>query len=336
MTPPDRGGARRWLQLAVGIAISALLIWFGFREQSFTEIWQHVTAMQALPMVIAVGLATLSFPLRVPRWKLLLRQDDGEPVENAALWHAITIGFAGNNVLPFRLGEVVRIGTVARLGRVPFSAALSSVAIERVLDGLMVLGLLGAGFVLADLPVDSAIASKATLIGVVFLVALVAAFAMAWRPSLPLGIAARLLPAGRVRDGVTGILGRVLHGLGALRDPRRAAPVFGWTLLLWIVNAAGFWFAFKAFGIEVPFAGALIVQGMLVIGIALPSSPGYVGVFEAGIWFPLESFFGIPKEVGFACALTFHVLSFIPITLLGAWSLVRTGLSVRSAREAAG
>jgi hypothetical protein len=77
------------------------------------------------------------------------------------------------------------------------------------------------------------------------------------------------------------------------------------------------------------------MQGLLVIGIAVPSSPGYVGVFEAGIVIPLGSFFGVPADVALAYAIAYHVMSFVPITLMGAWSLVTTGLSIRAAREAA-
>lgn len=335
MTPPDTGSGRRWLQLVAGLLISAGMIWFAFRDQSFAEIWQHIVAMRPLSMVVAVALATASFPLRLPRWRLLLRREDGGAVADGPLWHAIAIGFAGNNVLPFRLGEVVRMGTVSRLGGVPFPAALSSVAVERVLDGIVSLALLALGFFVADLPVDGALARQATLIGAVFLLALVVAVVLAWRPAIADALVTRLLPRGKFRDGVAAIVARVLQGLGALRDPRRAGPVLGWTAALWLVNAAAFWFGFRAFGIDVPYAGALIVQGLVMIGIALPAAPGFVGTFEAGIFVPLEAFFGIDHGVALACAITYHVLTFIPITLLGAWSLVSSGLSLRSAREAA-
>ncbi len=334
MTQPERGG-RRWLQLLLGLAISAILIWFGFRKTPFRDVWDQITAMHIVPMLVAVVLATLTFPLRVPRWRLLLRREDGGAVPDRALYHAITIGFAGNNVLPFRLGEVLRMGVVSRLGPVPFSSALSSLAIERVLDGLVTLGLMGLGFLLTDLPAGSALASKATLIGIALVVALVVAAILAWRPRLALGATELLLPAGRLRDRVVDLVTRLLAGLGALRDPRRALPVAAWSLALWLLNAAAFWIAFRAFGISVPFTGALIMQGLLVIGIALPSSPGYVGVFEAGIVIPLGSFFGVPADVALAYAIAYHVMSFVPITLMGAWSLVTTGLSIRAAREAA-
>lgn len=334
MTQPE-SGARRWLQLALGLAVSATLIWFAFRNTPFGEVWQHIVAMRPGPMVAAVALATLTFVVRVPRWRLLLRRENGDPVPDRALWHAIAIGFAGNNVLPFRLGEVLRLGAVSRLGTVPLSTAFTSLAIERVLDGLATLALLSVGFLIADLPADNVLASKATLVGLVLVAALLVAVVLAWRPRLAIGAVERLLPAGVLRDRIAGVLSRLLAGLGALRDPRRAMPIVAWSLALWLLNAAAFWVGFMAFGIDVPFAGALIVQGLLVIGIALPQAPGYAGGFEAGIFLPLEALFGIPHGVALAYAIAYHVTTFVPITLLGVWSLLTTGLTLRSAREAA-
>jgi hypothetical protein len=125
-----------------------------------------------------------------------------------------------------------------------------------------------------------------------------------------------------------------VDGLNALRDPRRAIPIVAWTLVIWLVNASAFWIGFAAFGIEVPFAAALILQGLLVFAIALPQAPGFVGVFEAAIVGTL-SLFGVENDVALAYAISYHVLTFVPITLLGVHSLLTTGLSLRSAREAA-
>ena len=105
-------------------------------------------------------------------------------------------------------------------------------------------------------------------------------------------------------------------------------------MIIWTVNAASFWIGFRAFGIEAPFAAALILQFLLVLGIAPPQAPGFVGGFELAIVTALL-LFGVPQEVALAYAVTYHVTTFVPITLLGAWSLVTSGFSLRSAREAA-
>ncbi len=338
MTPPE-SGARRWLQLAVGIAVSAGLIWYAFRGQPFSEVWRHVQSVRIVPLLVAIVLATLSFPIRVPRWRLLLRRDDGGEIGWPALWHPTAIGFACNNVLPFRLGEVVRVGAVARLAPVSIASALSSIAVERIVDGLTVVALLMVALVLADLPPDIAVGGvvvrdAALRFGVLGLVALAAGLVVATRRTLAVGLARRLTPPGRLRSFAVTFAERIVDGLAALGDPRRAMLVVAWSLGLWLVNASAFWVAFSAFGIDVPFVGALLLQGVLIFAIAVPQAPGYVGGFELAIIGAL-ALFGVDEGLALAYAVTFHVTTFVPITLLGAWSLLRTGISIRGAREAA-
>jgi uncharacterized protein (TIRG00374 family) len=333
VTRPDaepRG--KRALQLALGIAISAAVVWFTFRNTDWSASWQFMVAADRLWMLLVVVLATLTFPLRVLRWRWLLHHEDGRPVGWLPAWHAIAMGFAANNVLPFRAGEVVRIGAVSRLGHVPFATALSSVAVERVMDALVAVGLLS--FALTRGGIDPAltlpggtrpISQVATLIGTLGLAALALAALAAWRSDFTLQLVRRVLPAGRVGDALYHFAERILLGISALSDPRTALPVVGWSLVVWLCNGASFYAAFAAFGFDISFSGALILQGALMIGIAVPSSPGYFGVFEAAIAGTLTALYGVPFEAGFAYGLLYHVSTFIPITVMGAWSAVTTG-----------
>lgn len=338
MTQPE-SGARRWLQLLIGIAVSAVLVYFAFRGQPFGEVWRHVQSVRLLPLLAAIVLATLSFPARVPRWRILLRHDDGREIRWSALWHPIAIGFACNNVLPLRLGEAVRVGAVARLAPVSVASSLSSLAVERIVDGLTVVGLFLLALIAADLPPDVtvrgvAVRDAAVRLGILGLIALAVGLVIATRRPLALGLAQRLTPAGPIREFVIAFAGRIVDGLAALGDPRRALLVVTWSLVLWLINAVAFYIGFAAFGIEVPFVGALVLQGVLIFAIALPQAPGYVGGFELAIIGAL-ALFGVDEQLALAYAVTYHVTTFVPITLLGAWSLIRTGLSIRGAREAA-
>ncbi|MEO5799111.1 MAG: lysylphosphatidylglycerol synthase transmembrane domain-containing protein [Gemmatimonadales bacterium] len=334
MTPPDRRGARA-LQIIIGLLISAVLIYFTFRHTDWDKLWAAVRSMHILPMLIAVAVSTLPFPLRIPRWKLLLRHDDDSALPNAPLWHAIAIGFAANNTLPFRAGEVLRVAVASRLGKVSFATALSSLAVERVLDALAVVAMLGIGLVLANFPATAGApdATTASKIGIVCIVVLMVAIIAAWKRDLALGLVRRVVGHGPLGEKVHHFADRLLAGLNALRDPRRAIPVIGWTIVIWLVNAAAFYLAFSAFDIAVPFSGALVLQGLLMIGIASPQMPGYIGGFEVPIILVL-GFYSVDKDLALAYALTYHLLTFVPITLLGAWSAVRSGVTLRSAKAA--
>jgi hypothetical protein len=338
VAPPDRRGAHA-LQITIGLAVTAVLMWWAFHKVDFADVGATIRSVRVLPMLFAVVVATVPFYLRVPRWRLLLRNEDGSAIPTGALWHAIAIGFAANNVLPLRAGEVLRVGVVSRLAGVPFAAALSSVAVERVLDALTVTALMGIGLVGGQLPATvtlggtTPVAVVAQRTGILCLAALLVAIAAAWRRDLALRLFKWLMPSGRVGGALVQFVDRLLGGLEALRDPRRALPVLGWSLITWLVNATAFYIGFRAFNFAVPFTGALILQGALMIGIAVPSTPGYALVFEGAIVAAL-ALFGVPTGPAFAFAVTYHITTFIPITTLGAISAVRTGTNLRAPRAA--
>jgi uncharacterized protein (TIRG00374 family) len=287
-----------------------------------------------------VVIATLTFPLRLIRWRLLLRRGDGRALPAGPLWHAVAIGFMANNVLPFRAGELVRCFAAARLAGVRFSASLASVAVERVFDGLTVIALLAAALLAAHLPshiaagsVSVSLTSAATGAGLACVAALLVALAVVLFPRAAETVARRAVPSHRLADRVVAAIEGVRHGMSVLRSPRTTLGVIAWSLVLWLTNASAFYVAFFAFRLPVDYWGALLLQGLLVIGISVPSTPGYVGVFEAVISAVLL-LYGIPSERSAAYALVYHVTTFIPITLLGLWSLARTPVALRDARKA--
>ena len=132
----------------------------------------------------------------------------------------------------------------------------------------------------------------------------------------------RLVPFPRLAGGLVSLIEGVRQGLLVLRTPARLVGVVAWSLILWLTNGLAFYVGFAAFDIPVSYLGALLMQGLLVLGISLPSTPGFFGPFEAVIVAVL-ALYGVSKEVAFSYAIAFHLTSLIPITLLGLWSLAR-------------
>ncbi|MEW5918076.1 MAG: flippase-like domain-containing protein, partial [Gemmatimonadota bacterium] len=127
-------------------------------------------------------------------------------------------------------------------------------------------------------------------------------------------------------------LSRLLHsfadGLAVLRSPGLMLQVFFWTAIHWLLCGLSFWFGMKAVGIDAPYTAALFVQSLIAIGVAAPAAPGFFGIFE---FFGTEglAIYGVPRDLAVSWAIGFHLLSFIPITLLGAFYFARMGLSLR-------
>jgi uncharacterized protein (TIRG00374 family) len=328
--------ARAW-QGALAVALSALLLWWAFKDVDLAEAIDALRSVRPGWLAAAVVVATAAFPLRLVRWRLLLRAEDDRPYGWTPLWHAVAMGFAANNLLPFRAGEVVRTAAAARFTGARFSASLASIAVERVFDSLSVVGLLAAALLLPGMPAGLTVAGVpvqrvATSAGLLAAAALAAAALVAAFPRAAERAVRLAVPSDRLALRLVETIEGVRQGLSVLRSPARLAEVVAWSIGLWLVNGLSFYLAFRAFDFPVGFSGALVVQGVLAFGIAVPSAPGYVGPFEAVITAVL-AIYGVGASQAVACAVAYHVTTFFPITLLGIGSAARTGLGLRRARD---
>jgi len=335
---PSRERARRRLTVLLGLAIAVGLLYWVLRGTSFHDILTHLRNARLLPLLAAVAIATSTFVIRAVRWRILLRAEDGGPIPWNALWHAIAMGFMANNTLPFRLGELVRSYAASRLARVSLATALSSVAVERALDLLTLVALLGVALLHAGLPADTVIAGArldvvAARAAVLCIVLFAGALFVLLFPRAAERIIRLMVPWPRLADRLVGFVEQLRLGFGVLRTPGRLIAAVAWSVVHWLVGATSFFVAFSAFGIQVDYTGAMLVQSLLAFGVAAPSTPGYFGVFEVVVAAAL-GLFGVPTAVGLAYGITYHITTFAPIVLLGLWSLTRTGLHVRDATEA--
>jgi glycosyltransferase 2 family protein len=241
-----------------------------------------------------------------------------------------------NNVSPARAGELARAYVVARdTRRVAFAAALASLVVDRVFDTVVVLLLLLTVALLPSFP-PGAVAFGWPIDKLLLVTAAVALFALlvlvviAMNPERLVRLAepviGRLAP--RLLERGRGFLLSFGSGLTVLRDPRRSAIVFFWALVMWLVNGSSFWIAFKAVGINASFSAALFLQSLLAGAVAAPSAPGFFGVFEAATKVALRVY-GIDDTLAVSYALGYHLLSFIPITVIGFWYLGRMGLHLK-------
>jgi uncharacterized protein (TIRG00374 family) len=336
--PPGRLGRKRILAGIVGAVLAVGFLLWALRGVHLGQVVDQIRDADPGPLALGVVLATLTFVIRLPRWRLLLRDESGAPLKAWPLWHAIAIGFMANNVLPFRAGELVRVFAATRLSGARFTAAMSSVAVERVFDGLALIGLMAAGLLVSHPPSGVVVGGvslthAAQTAGLLSLGALLAAAAIVAFPLTAERVVRRVLPSGRLVDRLVEMIEGVRHGLASLRSPGLLVGVVFWSVALWVLNAAALWVTFAAFDIPVGFEGALVLQGILAIGISVQLTPGFVGQFEAAVVAGL-ALYGISNEVASSYALAYHGATFIPISLAGAWSLARTPVHLSDLRGA--
>ncbi len=318
------------------MVVSAGLLYLALRGIQISDVLRHVATARPAPMLAAVVLATGTFVLRLFRWRLLLRGEDGRPLPAGPLWHAIAMGFMANNILPLRIGEVVRTFAASHLTGSRFTAVLASVGVERLFDALTVISLLAIGLFTVTLP-PAAVAGFGierivTLAGMAAIAGLIVGALVVIFPVAAERVVRALVPGRKLGDRLARIIEGIRQGMTVLASPGRIAGTILWSLALWTLSALSFRVMFSAFGIPVDYPGALLMQGLIMFGIAIPSTPGYVGAFELPI-IAVLTLYGVDRNLAAAYALTYHVTTFIPITMLGAWSVVRTNLGLSTFRQ---
>jgi uncharacterized protein (TIRG00374 family) len=143
---------------ALGLVVSALLIWWTLHDVHMAEVWDRVRGVRWIPFFAAIAVATLTFPLRTVRWQYLLRLE-GERLSFVPLWHATAIGFMSTNLLPARTGELARAYAAKRLTGTRFTTAVGSIAVERVFDGIALVAMLAIAMWAGGFGGDTAVGS---------------------------------------------------------------------------------------------------------------------------------------------------------------------------------
>lgn len=325
---------------ALGIALSALLLWYVLHGQVGEVVTVLSTSNLWLWLACAV-VATAIFPMRARRWQAILAPLAGR-IPVTPLWHATAIGMMVNNVFPMRAGEFARAFAISRERKeVPFTAAFASLAVDRLFDGVIVIALMLLATLDPRFPADAKVvgdlgAGDIALAAAAFLGAVLAGlYALVLFPAAMLGLAERMggIISAKFGTRLRGLAEGFTRGLGVLRDPKLALEVTWWALLLWLTNAAAFYLGFLALGIDAPFSTALFVQGIVALGVAIPSSPGFFGIFEAAAALGLK-LYGVDAAFAVSWGIGFHVLSFIPITVIGAWYFSRLDLRLSDLKKA--
>jgi uncharacterized protein (TIRG00374 family) len=320
------------VRTALGVFLSALLLWYTMKGTSVSAVWA-VLSKSSIPLWIACMIfATAIFPLRARRWQALLAPVYGR-LPFGSLWEATAIGMMATNILPLRAGEFARAFALSRAEpQVKFTAAFASVAVDRLFDGtvvllLMLLATLDPAFPSQQPIGDHTLAFylKPTAIFLALVLAGLMLFVIMPDRVFAISDAIMRRVAPRFEPKVRGLLEGFVSGLHVLRSPKLLAEVFFWTVLHWLCNAFAFWLGFQALHLSAPLSAGLLIQGLVAIGVSVPSTPGFFGPFEffgkAGL-----AVYGVGSASAVGWVLGFHVLSFIPITIMGVWYLTRMKL----------
>ena len=306
---------RRWFIIVIGLVVSLGFLWYALRDLHLGEVWTAMQGANYWWLIPGVAVYFISVWFRAWRWGFLLRGSKIVPANR--LFPVVVIGYMGNDILPFRLGEVLRAYVLWRKEGINVGTTLTTAVLERLFDGLtMVLFVL---FGLLFVPLSAFLSRLVTIASAAFFGALVVFLFLASQPDLLRRVAraliGRVVPA-RFRAPVLDLVEGIVAGLESLRRGRDVLVLFGVTLWVWILETAKYWLVSFAFAdLHLPYVAILLMGGAVNLLTALPSLPGYIGTFELGIKI-LEGI-GAPSSSAGSYILVLHAILLLPVTLLG-------------------
>jgi len=309
----------------LGIAFSLLCLWLAFRRVPFSALGEALSRADYLWLVPAFGLHLLAVWVRAARWQTLL----GARGILADTFWAQAIGFLFTNAFPLRMGEPARIVTLAGRSRLPLMGVAASVVVERMLDVGTILVLLVVTLPWMDVPPlvlrageIFALILAAGALGLLFLVRM-----RGWTESLLRRILERLhLPA----DGLVHRWREIVEGLQSLSRPATALRSLGLSLIVWALYVGFYWCVLRAFRPDPALVEAAFMVVALALAISVPSSPGFIGVYQLAGQQALVLPFGARYDAISALAVTLvsHVIYFVLTSILGAIGLWLVGGSL--------
>ncbi|NPU83407.1 MAG: flippase-like domain-containing protein [Syntrophaceae bacterium] len=301
-------------KLILGILLSAFLVWLSVRGIRFGDVAEGFRSIRYGFVVPALAGMLIMQILRSWRWGLILK-----PLESVRPWTVFevsNVGFMAITALPARLGELVRPYLIARKSGIRMTAALGTILVERVMDGATVLFLAMIALQWTPFPpwlVRSGILFGTAMLGLIFLMIF-----LSFRRENSIQAAEfviRRFP-DRIAVRVRGMIHHFIDGFRIVRDVRLLVQVGAMSILIWIVDVAIIYAMFAAFSIPLSMTAALILMVVLLIGIAIPTAPGFIGNWHYACILGL-GLFGIPKAEALPFAVVYHFLSVLFIVIMG-------------------
>lgn len=326
--PAKRSGLRlnRYGQLLVGLLISCFFIYLalpGLHLGTVLESLRSANYWWLLPGIAVYGVGLI---FRTWRWQWTLRPLKFVPV--VTLFPMVCIGYFGNNVFPFRAGELLRSYVLKRTEDVDISSSLATVIIERIFDGLTMIMFVFLALPFAPMPEvyrNAVIGMTVMFVGVTI--------AFVWMASKPAVVerfyeivAGALLPR-TIRAKTDGFYRRFMLGLRSLSSPTDVFMIFFISVLIWLTETVKYWFVMHAFDFQVSFIVLMLMNGLVNLATTLPAAPGYIGTFDTPGIKTLETF-GVNPSVAASYTFTLHAALWVPVTLLGAFFFWRAHLNL--------
>jgi uncharacterized protein (TIRG00374 family) len=315
----------------LGILITVVSLWFALAYVNIVDIYLQLThshALFSIPLLISFS---LYYWIKAIRWQQLLK-----PVidtKAATIFSPMMIGFFGNNILPARLGEFIRMYLGAKRLNIRKSQVLATIILERIFDILTIVILLGLTVITSDSVPGILVSAgySAAIIGGGLLLCL-SFYVLRTATFLALSNKLLFFTSEKIKHAILHHLEIGSTGLNAIRDVGLLAKIIITSFAQWACMGFTIYFSLLAVDISASITASLVVLSLTVFAVIIPSSPGFFGPIQLAYMLALKPF-GVTASDAFAASVFFHVITYFSVVILGFYLLHRAGYTVKTLKE---
>jgi glycosyltransferase 2 family protein len=338
----------------LGGLFSVIALYFAFRNVPFTELIDYLVSINYLWVVPSVLIVLFAFLLRALRWQIMLQSVSNVSFSRA--YHPMMIGFMLNCILPARAGELARPAILQRKDNVPFTSGLATVATERVFDLFFLI--IFFAIIFSSVEIDPGInisfgkysLNRETLelifnnmvIMCFILVGGIVFVTIDYTRMLTNNIIMRIPDLfffigstykEKIRSilcrRLVGIVNNIAAGFGLVKDLKQIVLCLVLSFIVWILNALSYYvMALGCPGMQLSLFEITAIMIIICFFIALPSVPGFWGLWEAGGVFAI-SLFAVSQKDAAGFALASHAVQMFPVIIAGLVSALVYGVNIR-------
>lgn len=300
-------------KIVLGIIISAFFVYLSFRGIDRDSLLYALKGIDYSFICLAVLILVLMQVVRSVRWGFLLA-----PLQRIAqptLFAITSVGFLAIVTIPARIGELARPYLITKRSLIPMSSALATIFIERLLDSATVLLILAFAIIMTPLP-PWLVRSGAFVLFLTFMAVGTIAILYGRREAFFHSLLSRRAHRSERWERLIRTVIRFVEGFKVLTDYKRLAVAGFLSVLFWILDALSIYLFLKAFHLELPPIAAVVVMLILLVGIVIPTAPGFIGNWHFACVVGL-SLFGVAKADALSFAIVYHFVSMVVILVLG-------------------
>ena len=321
----------KYYKILILVFLSFFGLYYAFESIEFSELYHRIISVDLLKLILAISILMLSAIIRAKRLKYIISPLDTD-ISTHHLFGATMIGYFGNGILFFRLGELLKAFSISQGNNIKTAESFGVVMLERVMDALTVFILIV--FFLPFIPLENQTIRYWVIAFVVVTIIFVGSLFLIkfinWKHMI---LSFSILNESFKNKLIT-VTEKIFKGLELIFKTKHNLKIMLCTVLIWICYFIMTMLLMESCHIELSLDKVFIMLLIGAIIVAVPALPGGLGTYEAGITYTMTLLFFVSKDLSLTYAIVSHASNYIPYMLVGSFYFIKSGLKFGSINKA--